>query len=326
VSLHRKALASQVTTIQQTQDETLHALKLSEQKNRESRQAAEAAEKALAAMNLLKIDLQKATERAEQLAKEKSLSEGTIRDLQNQLANTQNRLSASLAQEGFHRPQMERTLSHPRPNGLPPAKLPPLSPPPSMPPPPLPAAVAALHSETGHASASSVSSRGRQSSGSQETHETMPTSTGSVNGTIDEELPNGTGQTQSQLIDEQETMIKTLNKQLAHCESDLQAQIDLVSTLESSLNDSERNLRKARQQANEHNRDRESLSRQLDNSRAENRELKHQLATAQQAVIEQTQSLESRLDEERRAKDRARAQLDARMEELQKRKSKFACM
>ena len=85
-------------------------------------------------------------------------------------------------------------------------------------------------------------------------------------------------------------------------------------------------VRKARQQANEHNRDRESLSRQLDNSRTENRELKHQLAIAQQAVIEQTQSLESRLDEERRAKDRARAQLDARMEELQKRKSKFACM
>jgi hypothetical protein len=36
-------------------------------------------------------------------------------------------------------------------------------------------------------------------------------------------------------------MIKTLHKQLTHCEGDLQAHIDLVSTLENSLNDSERN-------------------------------------------------------------------------------------
>lgn len=36
-------------------------------------------------------------------------------------------------------------------------------------------------------------------------------------------------------------MIKTLNKQLTHCESDLQAHMDLVATLETSLTDSERN-------------------------------------------------------------------------------------
>ena len=46
---------------------------------------------------------------------------------------------------------------------------------------------------------------------------------------------------QSRTIDEQETMIKTLNKQLTHCESDLQAHMDLVTTLESSLGDSEKN-------------------------------------------------------------------------------------
>ena len=36
-------------------------------------------------------------------------------------------------------------------------------------------------------------------------------------------------------------MIKTLNKQLSHCESDLQTHMDLVSTLETSLGDSEKN-------------------------------------------------------------------------------------
>ena len=46
---------------------------------------------------------------------------------------------------------------------------------------------------------------------------------------------------QAKHLEEQETMIKTLNKQLTHCEADLQAHMDLVATLESSLTDSERN-------------------------------------------------------------------------------------
>ena len=46
---------------------------------------------------------------------------------------------------------------------------------------------------------------------------------------------------QAKHIDEQEAMIKTLNKQLPHCESDLQTHMDLVSTLETSLGDSEKN-------------------------------------------------------------------------------------
>ena len=52
-----------------------------------------------------------------------------------------------------------------------------------------------------------------------------------------------TAQVEEQLkqIDEQEVMIKTLNKQLTHCESDLQAHMDLVNTLETSLGDSEKN-------------------------------------------------------------------------------------
>jgi hypothetical protein len=42
-------------------------------------------------------------------------------------------------------------------------------------------------------------------------------------------------------MEEQEAIIKTLNKQLTHCEADLQAHMELVSGLETSLSDSEKN-------------------------------------------------------------------------------------
>ena len=48
-------------------------------------------------------------------------------------------------------------------------------------------------------------------------------------------------QEQAKQLDEQEAMIKTLNKQLTHCESDLQAHMDMVARLETSLADSEKN-------------------------------------------------------------------------------------
>ncbi|EGN95624.1 hypothetical protein SERLA73DRAFT_142439 [Serpula lacrymans var. lacrymans S7.3] len=131
---------------------------------------------------------------------------------------------------------------------------------------------------------------------------------------------------QAKHLSEQEVMIKTLNKQLTHCESDLQAHMDLVSTLETSLGDSEKNLRKARMQATELARERDSLSNTIDGLRGELQEAKREVVTVRRSIAEEKQSLESRLDEERRAKERARAQLDTRMEELQKRKSKFACL
>lgn len=121
-------------------------------------------------------------------------------------------------------------------------------------------------------------------------------------------------------------MIRTLNKQLMHCESDLQAHMDLVTTLETSLGDSEKNLRKARMQATEIARERDTLNAQIDSLRGELQESKREVATVRRSIVEEKQSLEHRLDEERRAKERARQQLDSRMEELQKRKSKFVCL
>ncbi|KAG8753634.1 hypothetical protein FRC14_005867 [Serendipita sp. 396] len=127
-------------------------------------------------------------------------------------------------------------------------------------------------------------------------------------------------------VEEQDTMIKTLNKQLTHCEGDLQAHMDLVTTLESSLNDSERNLRKARLQATELARERDTLQHHLEATRNELQDAKREVVNVRMSIVEEKQSLEQRLDEERKAKERARAQLDSRMEELAKRKSKFACM
>lgn len=85
-------------------------------------------------------------------------------------------------------------------------------------------------------------------------------------------------------------------------------------------------VRKARMQATEIARDRDNLTTQVTALRTELYEAKNEVVNVRRSIVEEKQSLEHRLDEERRAKERARAQLDTRMEELQKRKSKFACL
>lgn len=143
-------------------------------------------------------------------------------------------------------------------------------------------------------------------------------------------------------------MIKTLNKQLTHCEADLQAHMDLVATLEASLTDSERNrtlflplmswtwipidfppsVRKARLQSNELAKERDSYQQQMTGLRQQIVEAQQEASNMRRSVLQEKESLESRLAEERRAKERARAQLDSRMEEmaLAKRRSKFVCL
>ncbi|KAF8882429.1 hypothetical protein BD779DRAFT_929645 [Infundibulicybe gibba] len=99
---------------------------------------------------------------------------------------------------------------------------------------------------------------------------------------------------QAQQIDEQAAIIETLNEQLAHYKNELRVHMDLVAALKSSLSNSEENLRTAKMQAD--------------------------------TLNESIEAQERRLDEERRGKERVRQQLDVRMAELQKRKSKFACL
>ena len=85
-------------------------------------------------------------------------------------------------------------------------------------------------------------------------------------------------------------------------------------------------VRKARMQATEISRERDTLTTQVVSLRQELAEAKNEVANVRRSIVEEKKSLERSLDEERRAKERARAQLDSRMDELQRRKSKFACL
>ena len=79
-------------------------------------------------------------------------------------------------------------------------------------------------------------------------------------------------------------------------------------------------------QATELARERDTLNAKVEGLRNDLSGAKREVETVRRSVVEEKQSLEQRLDEERKAKERARQQLDTRMEELQRRKSKFACL
>lgn len=79
-------------------------------------------------------------------------------------------------------------------------------------------------------------------------------------------------------------------------------------------------------QANEYAKERDGLNGQIDSLRIQLQQTQQEIVSVRRSVVEEKQNYESKLDEERRAKERTRAQLDSRMEELQKRKSKFVCL
>lgn len=260
--------------------------------------------------------LQKVKDEKDTLQTEKARSDTMLRDLQAQLVR-------SASPPAVRSPVVERNRTN-----LPPMKLPPPTPPPSVPPPPAPRH---LNGDTNGSVSSATSTALTSSSSSRDSALDSPAT--SVATSV--YTPTGTGsdpkvvakmEEQAKHLGEQEAMIKTLNKQLSHCESDLQTHMDLVSTLETSLGDSEKNLRKARMHATELARERDTLNTKMEALRRELEEAKREVTNVRRSVVEEKQSLEQRLDEERRAKERARQQLDSRMEELQKRKSKFACL
>ncbi|KAG1756320.1 kinesin domain-containing protein [Suillus paluster] len=260
-------------------------------------------------------NLQRVKDEKDNLQVERHKQETAMRDMQAQIARP------SVAQEtSTPRATPDRNISFTRLNGMA-SKLPPPTPPPSMPPPPAPKT---------QESQFSISTQSSVMSSKDSTAESPATSVASVlppsGPQVDSKAIAAKLEDQAKHINEQEVMIKTLNKQLSHCESDLATHMDLVSTLETSLSDSEKNLRKARMQATELARERDSVNSQIESLRNELQEARREVVTVRKSIVEEKQSLESRLDEERRAKERARAQLDSRMEELQKRKSKFACL
>ncbi|KAF8965215.1 kinesin domain-containing protein [Flammula alnicola] len=257
-----------------------------------------------------------------------------VKDEKDTLQTEKNRSDALLARSASppNARSPDRNIGFQRGQNLPAIKLPPPTPPPSVPPPPAPRSATSQHMNgDSNVSTSSQTSAFTSSVSSRESQLDSPsTSVGHmqpING-ISPLEPKVTAkiEQQTKLLEEQEAMIKTLNKQLTHCESDLQTHMDLVSTLETSLGDSEKNLRKARMQATEIARERDTLNVKLEALRNELSEAKREVVSVRRSIVEEKQSLEQRLDEERKAKERARQQLDSRMEELQRRKSKFACL
>ncbi|KAJ7481171.1 kinesin domain-containing protein [Mycena galericulata] len=259
--------------------------------------------------------LQRVKDEKDTLQTEKNRSDSLVRELQAQVL-------ARSSSPPNGRPVPDRNLSYTRATGLPAMKLPPPTPPPSVPPPPAPRTNGdATFSTSSHTSSGLTSSSSRDSQ-----PESPSTSVGPSSQNGSAIVDTKRLEQQAKQLDEQEAMIKTLNKQLTHCESDLQTHMDLVSTLETSLGDSEKNLRKARMHATELARERDTLNVKLEALRVELEETKREVVTVRNSVVQEKQSLEQRLDEERKAKERARQQLDVRMDEIQKRKSKFACL
>ncbi|THU88609.1 kinesin [Dendrothele bispora CBS 962.96] len=259
-------------------------------------------------------NLQRVKDEKDTLQTEKNRSENLVRELQAQISRSTSPPNV--------RPAADRNTSFNRVQGLSGAKLPPPTPPPSVPPPPAP--------RSAHDPGLSVSSQATSSivsSSSRDSQQPLPESPATSTGHGSAIDLSAKVEQQAKHIDEQDAMIKTLNKQLTHCESDLQTHMDLVSTLETSLGDSEKNLRKARMHATEIARERDRLNGENESLRQELTEVKREVANVRKSIVEEKQSYEQRLDEERKAKERTRQQLDQRMEELTlKRKSKFACL
>jgi len=186
----------------------------------------------------LKESWQKAKDEKDNLQSEKSKQDTLVRDLQAQIARSGSPPDVRSS---------DRPLGYSRATGLPPSKLPPPTPPPSMPPPPAPRLTTHINGDSNLSTSSHTSSNMTISSSKESQPDSPATSLGhlppniqNIQPTPDTKLTAKIEQ-QSKQIEEQETIIKTLNKQLNHCESDLQAHMDLVSTLEASLGDSEKN-------------------------------------------------------------------------------------
>ncbi|BGP13736.1 hypothetical protein JCM10213_009049 [Rhodosporidiobolus nylandii] len=207
----------------------------------------------------------------------------------------------------------------------PPSVPPPPAPAPTMPPPPAPLPNAPLPPLPPSASPLRTT---RSSS-------TSSASGGHARGSISESTPATSVRsgTDSQTIDprilerfkEQEMALARLTKQLAQKEADLQAQLDLANTLDQALNDSERNLRKARLQSNEYARERDQFKADNERLRIEAQDSHTTSESYRQSVVD----LETRLQHERDVQlrqERARQELEGRLGEVNRRKqSKFAC-
>ncbi|SPC64384.1 related to KIP1 - kinesin-related protein [Ustilago sp. UG-2017b] len=218
-------------------------------------------------------------------------------------------------------------------------KAPPPTPPPNMPPPPTPAGAgdrsasgSMIRTSAGvRTSTPSAVARPESPGNAGAGMMTRSSSLTSVHSPAGHMMGNGISLGPdvklTRLLSEQAEEIKNLAKQLNHCEADLQANIDLVATLEAALNDSERNLRKSRVQLAEVTRERERYAAEANAMRAQLNSAQSEVENVRNSIMLEKQGYESKIEEERQAKERARKALEARLEEVSKRKSnKLFCL
>lgn len=102
-----------------------------------------------------------------------------------------------------------------------------------------------------------------------------------------------------------------------------------LRAVESTLNDTERNLRKSRLQMNDLAKERDKLSTTNADLRSELVAARTEADTARHSVLQERTQFDARLSEERKQKEVARRQLENRLEEMQNsklaKKSKFKC-
>lgn len=225
-------------------------------------------------------------------------------------------------------------------NGSHPSSRPPPTPPPSMPPPPLPTeafnnnnnynnfnnSVNSHHHHNNAASSStiSLSNKGRESVNSVFTRDShMDTMTSNRTTSMADTI--SVDPRVHQKFEEQEAALIRLTKRLEHAETELKANIDLVTTLESALNDSERNLRKSRLQLNDFNKERESLFKQNESLRLQVIDSQREVDNARHTLEMIEEENKRKLEAQRKAQREAQGNAEARMAEIQRlnRKSKF---
>lgn len=217
-------------------------------------------------------------------------------------------------------------------NGSHAGSLPPPTPPPSMPPPPLPTeAFSNINgSVNGHHNAASTSTISLSNKGGRDSVSSVFTrdshmDTMTSNRTMSMADTISVDPRVHQKFEEQEAALNRLTKRLEHAETELKANIDLVTTLESALNDSERNLRKSRLQMNELAKEREKYQTQNEQLRQQVIEGQREVDNARHALMVHEEETRKKLDAQKRAQREAQTNAEARMAEIQRlnRKSKF---
>jgi chromosome segregation ATPase len=124
------------------------------------------------------------------------------------------------------------------------------------------------------------------------------------------------------------TEIQKLHRKMAKIEGENMQNKRLVETLENSLDENEINLRVAKQQLQILQKEKTELIEQIKTLRSQLDETTAQFEYARTSVYQEKKDIETVLEEERKAKEsaeKARRQLESRMEELMAKKSKFMC-